>query len=250
MSTIRRTIPLAVLVLVVADAAGAAAQPTKVRKEQPPSTASAASADSTTGLAGREIVVTATGHAHAVADRAMLSVLVEGTGDEAAWAAQRAEASLVNVSEAIRQLGGAATTLGVTPLGVIGTPNVSGFRHVPGRPAYRAGYVMRVQVAHPTDVPNVATTALAAGARTTPPAFESSTADSARLVSYTDALAQARREAEAIAGAMGARLGDVVGVSTADAPSADAPAVEGATLPSADVVVGTAVTVRYRVLPR
>ena len=253
MSTIRRTIPIAVLVLFVGsagDAGLAGAQGRKVRKEQP-ATPPGTSADTTRAstLTGtqppvQEIVVTATTRARVAADRATLSLLVDGTADDAPFAAQHAEAALVNVSEAIRQLGSAATMLGVTPLGVVETPNASGFRHVPGRPWYLARYVVRVQVARPADVANVASTALAAGARVTPPSFESAAADSARRATYADALAQARREAEAIAESMGARLGDVVDVTTTEPPPPED------ALPTSDLDVATSVRVRYRLLPR
>jgi uncharacterized protein YggE len=257
MSTIRRTIPLAVLVLVAGSAVAAhvaGAQPTKVRKEQPATPrASRPDTATTTGVTTRsaaappvqEIVVTATKRSRVAADRATISLLVDGTADDAPFAAQHADAALVNVSEAIRQLGSAATTLGVTPLGVVETPNVSGFRHIPGQPWYLARYVVRVQVARPADVQSVATTALAAGARVTPPSFESATADSARRATYADALAQARRDAEAIAESMGARLGDVVDVTTTEPPPA-----EDALLPGSEQDVATSVRVRYRLLPR
>jgi uncharacterized protein YggE len=247
MPTFRRALPLVALTVLATTATAQATSPCgiPVRKSQPGATTGQTATCAAAADSGREIVVTAAHSASIPASRATLAVLVEGTGDAASDASRRAEVALINVSEVVRQLGSAATTLGVTPVGVSGTPNVSGFRHIPGRPAYRAGYVVRLQVPRPDDVTSVATAVLSAGARTTMPTFESATADSARRITYTEAMAQARQNAEAIAESMGGRLGPVVSVTTAEPPATMA---DG--LPASDLTVGTAVTVRYRVLPR
>lgn len=220
----------------------AAAPP--ARATTPAATPAAAPADSTS-----QITVTASRHAVVPGDRAMLAVTVEGAGDAAAEATRRADAVLLGIGETIRQLEGAATLLETVPVTLVETPTASGFRHIPNQPTVRARYLVRVAVPRVADVASVATALLTAGARAATPTFDAAAADSARQTTYVDALAQARRDAEAIAGAMGMRLGPVLEVANAPAPSATTDARTGSGV-TPGIDVGSTVTVRYRVLPR
>jgi len=197
------------------------------------------------------LVVSATRSSRLAADRASLDVVVEASGESPAAAAQGAERRLLNVTEVARQLGErvegstatplGVTPLGVTPLGVTATARLDGFASPPPLP-YVARYVVRLQPAHVDDVTGIATALLAAGARSAHPVFESSVADSVRRARYADALAEARRDADVLAAALGGRVGPVVDASTAAAPSG------GDSTPSPDVAVSVTVTVRYRLV--
>lgn len=232
MPAFRASFAAAAFVVAARIASPALAQPVRKDTPAPAPTATATARDSAT-----EIVVTASRAATVPAQHGSLVVFIEGTGDRPADAARRADATLLSVSEAIRQ-GGAATVEETTPTAMLETPSSTGLRGIPNRPAYRARYTVRVAVPHAADVSDVAISAMNAGARAATPAFAATSIDSTRRATYARALEQARRDAEAIATAMGMRLGSVIDVVTAPPPTG-----------SDALQIASTLTVRYRALP-
>jgi uncharacterized protein YggE len=105
----------------------------------------------------------------------------------------------------------------------------------------------------------MAATAIAAGAGSSAaPMFEASAADSARRARFTEALAAAKQDAEALATALGGRLGALIEVSTTSAPGpGTSPYINfmnrfemGGPTQSPDVQISATVTARYRFIPR
>jgi uncharacterized protein YggE len=145
--------------------------------------------------------------------------------------------------------------IGVTPTGSINPYQPSG---VPT--TYTARFVVRVQSARMDQVAGLAAALVTAGATSAVASqFEYSAADSVRRILYASALDQARRDAEALASALGGRLGQVL-EATSNAPSvvpsgppyvalSSSINVGGAT-PSPDVTVTATASVRYRFVPR
>jgi uncharacterized protein YggE len=205
-------------------------------------------AASDSGSAEPRVVVSATRTTRLTADRARLEVLVEGRGETPDAASQRAEVLLLNVREALRQLGTRAETLGTTPAGIT-TLRIGDLPTPPGESRYAARHVVTVSIPHLGDLADVSTAALAAGATASATTYEAAASDSVRRAGYADAVAQAQRDAEAIATSLGGRLGPVIEVSSA--PPASAPSGSPGGSPGgspSDLTVTAAVTVRYRLL--
>jgi uncharacterized protein YggE len=105
----------------------------------------------------------------------------------------------------------------------------------------------------------IASTAIAAGAGgASPPVFESSNAESIRRSKYTEALAQARRDAEALATALGGKLGSIIEVTSTGNlnPGNNNQFISfinrydySGPTSSPDVFVSATVTVRYHFIP-
>lgn len=148
-------------------------------------------------------------------DRASLFVTVEGTAETSRDALARAESKLVAVMAALRALG-AGVELGTpVPYSVGPTPGARGYPGAPTSPTITARTAVRVHVARLSLLPSTFVAASDAGAAGTGAlAFESSQADSARGAEVTAALIAARREADAIAAALGGRIGGIVDVNT------------------------------------
>jgi uncharacterized protein len=159
------------------------------------------------------VSATATRMARLAPDRVTVYAVVEGAAESAPEAAQRAERKLQAVTEAVKQLGARVEVVGTVPYGVMPAPNYGGF---PGQTAsnpFVARYVMRVQPARVDQLMNVSSALMAAGVSVvTPPSFESASADSARRAKFSEALSQARADAEALAAGLGMRLGALIEV--------------------------------------
>jgi uncharacterized protein YggE len=206
------------------------------------------------------IVVTATRTTRIAPDRATLYVTVEGSGETPAEAAQRGAQKLQAVTAAIQPFSGKDAIISV-PYGVSPATNVNGFPGTSSQASFIARYVLRVQPGRVDQVTPLAVAAIAAGASSaSPPTFEASGADSAKRQRYGEALTQARRDAEALATALGGRLGAVIEVSSNSGPQSfpGSPGYvsfisgyefRGPVQPP-DVVVSATVTVRYRFIPQ
>lgn len=206
------------------------------------------------------IVVTATRSARIVPDRATVYILVEGSGESPPDAAQRASQKLQAVSSAIRQAGLAVDAASAMPYGVTPAPNLNGYPGASAQASYVARFAIRVQLARLDQITPLAAAAITAGASSSSaPLFEASTADSARRVRFTEALATAKQDAEALASALGGRLGALIEVATTGAPAHGGPSGfmsfvnrydYGSPTQSPDVQVSATVTVRYRFVPK
>ena len=185
-------------------------------------------------------------------------VTVESNGESPGDATQRANTKLQAVMTAIRSLVTGNDAVATMPYGVTLAPNINGFPgSAPG--SYLARHVVRVQPRGVDQISAIASAAIAAGAGgTSPPVFESSATDSIRRAKYAEALAQARRDAEALAAALGGKLGAVIEVTSAgnlnQANSNQFVSFlnrydyTGPT-PAPDVLVTATVTVRYHFIP-
>jgi uncharacterized protein YggE len=208
------------------------------------------------------IVVTATRTARIAPDRFTLYVTVEGSGETPAEAAQRGAQKLQAVTAALQPFSGRDAVVSI-PYGVSPAPNINGFPGTSSQTSFVARYVLRVQPGRVDQITPVAVAAIAAGASSaSPPTFEASGADSVRRLRYAEALSQARRDAEALAVALGGRLGPVIEISTNSSPPRLAGSAgfgeyisfigsydfRGPVQPP-DVTVTATVTVRYRFIP-
>ncbi|HEX9084400.1 MAG TPA: SIMPL domain-containing protein, partial [Gemmatimonadaceae bacterium] len=165
------------------------------------------------------IVVTATRTTRMAPDRAALYITVEGSGETPTEAARRASQKLQAVTTALQPFGGGSDAIVSVPYGVAPAPNGNGFPGSSSQTSFIARYVLRVQPSRIDQITPLAVAAIAAGASSaTPPTFEASGADSAKRQRYGEALAQARRDAEALATALGGRLGAVIEVSSNNSP--------------------------------
>ena len=206
------------------------------------------------------IVVTVTKSARIIPDRATLYFLVEGTGETPGDAAQRASQKLESVTGALGQGGSSAETISVLPYGVMPAPNLRGYPGATTEASYVARFAVRAQLTRLDQITPLAATAITAGAGSSAaPAFESSGADSARRVRFTEALAAAKQDAEALASALGGRLGALIEVSTTGMPGPGTlpPYISfmnrfemGGPTQSPDVQISATVTARYRFIPR
>jgi uncharacterized protein YggE len=206
------------------------------------------------------VSATATRTARLAPDRATVFAVVEGSAESAPEAAQRAERKLQAVTDAVKQLGARVEVLGTVPYGVMPAPNYGGF---PGQTApnpFVARYIMRIQPARVDQLMNVSSTLMAAGVSVlTPPSFEAAAADSARRAKFSEALAQARADAEALAAGLGMRLGALIEVTGNAGPSQQFGQqfigfgrgydMSGPGQPP-EVTVTASVTVRYRLQQR
>lgn len=169
---------------------------------------------------GARIVATVSKTARVPPDRATVYVIIEGQSESPSEAAQRATQKLEAVTRALHQAGVAADMSTTVPYGASVAPNVGGFPGPSPQPSYVARHVVRVQFGDLQQLMPAVTAALAAGATSvSAPVFESQTLDATRQRLYADALATARREAEALAAALGGRLGSLVEVSSTAGPS-------------------------------
>lgn len=208
------------------------------------------------------IVVTATRTTRIAPDRFTLYVTVEGSGETPAEAAQRGAQKLQAVIAALQPFSGRDAIVAI-PYGVSPAPNLNGFPGSSSQTSFVARHVLRVQPGRVDQITPLAVAAIAAGANSaSPPTFEATGADSVRRLRYGEALAQARRDAEALAVALGGRLGAVIEVSSNSGPPAF-PGSDGyagfvsfvggydfrGPVQPPDVVVSATVTVRYRFIP-
>lgn len=189
-------------------------------------------------------------------DRAVLYVIVEGAAETAADAITRGAARLKAVTDALRTFGTAVRVESPIPYGVGPAPSLGGYPPPTTPPTSLARSVLRVQVDRLDQLASIIAAALGAGAATSSSlSFELSSADSVRRARMSEVLQVARLDADAVATALGARLGSLVSVTSAGGPFGFQPPVTlsfdsrfGQASPSPDMQVLTTVTVQYRLV--
>ena len=167
-------------------------------------------------------VITATGQArqNMTPDRATLMIMIDAQAMSADESATRLATIERAVTDTLRRLGLVGSTLqtfnsGVVPYRQQGMPS-----SMMGGPTFSGRSVIRVELARVDQISSVTSAALAKGAAyITPPVFSSSSADSVRRVLLPRALESARHDAEALAAAVGGRLGRLVDVTAPNTPS-------------------------------
>lgn len=205
------------------------------------------------------VVVSVTRTARISPDRATVYLLVEGSGETPADAAQRAGQKLQAVTTAVRQSGIAIESAAALPYGVSPAPNLNGYPGASTQTSYVARFALRVQLTKLEQILSLTATAMTAGAGSaSAPVFEASAADSARRARFAEALATARQDAEALASSLGGRLGGLIEVSSSGmvGQGISSPYISfmnrydmSGQTQSPDVHVSATVTVRYRFIP-
>ena len=205
------------------------------------------------------IVSTATRTTRIAPDRVTLYLTIEGTGESPAEASQRASQKLEAVTSAVQKFASGRDAMSTVPYGVSPAPNLPGYPGSSSQTSFLARYVVRIQPSRVDQTTSLATAAIAAGASaTSPPLFEASNADSVRRLRYAEALSQARRDAEAMAAALGGHLGAVIEASSTGGfnQSGNSNYVSfmnryefGGPMQPPEVMVNATVTVRYRFVP-
>ena len=206
------------------------------------------------------VVVSVTRTARITPDRATVYLLVEGSGETPADAAQRAGQKLQAVTAALRQSGTAIESATAFPYGVSPAPNLNGYPGAATQTSFVARFALRVHLTKLEQILSLTATAISAGAGSaSAPVFEASAADSARRTRFAEALAAARQDAETLAGSLGGRLGALIEVSSSGSlgQGISSPYISfmnrydmGGQTQTPDVQVSASVTVRYRFIPK
>lgn len=206
------------------------------------------------------VVASASRHSRLTPDRAIVYALIEGSAETAPDAAQRAQTKLRAFEESLRRSGVAVQVEVPLPYGVSQAGNANGYPGMASPQPHVARYAIRLQPARIDQLLAVSAAAIAAGASyVSTPIFEATTADSVRRARLADAIAEARREAETMATALGGRLGTVIEVSCTDTATRGWPSdgfmqwssrfeFGGGPAPTPEVLVSATATVRYRVV--
>lgn len=162
------------------------------------------------------VVVTVTRATRVVPERTSFLAIIEATSESPTEAVQRAQRKVEAVIDAARPFAGRGPAPVAVPYGVSPAANINGFPGSTAQTPYVARYAVRLPTVAVGDAPRLGAAVIAAGASaTTPPSFEAVTgSDSVRRSQFADAVAQARRDAEALAAALGGRLGAPVEVTT------------------------------------
>ncbi len=149
-----------------------------------------------------------------IADRASLFLLVEGNAELAPDAVARVGTKVRAILEAIRAPAFRATAEAPVMLGVGPAGPASGYQVNPMTSSFVARSAIRVQVARVDQLAAFLVAAMAAGSSgASAIAYEASAADSVRRARFPEIVATARADAEAMARALGGRLGEVVEVT-------------------------------------
>lgn len=187
--------------------------------------------------------------------RAIAYVSTEGNAESARDAITRANTALATVVTALQRVTGVS----------VGTPRIMSVGDNPALRGYPAAQmptprvaraIVRIEAQRPEALMEAIAAALDAGAKAASTlTFESLSADSARRTLLREATAEAHREAEILAQALGGRLGPLLGAgSNAQGPwqqqtTLNFEGVYGQPQP-AEVQVNVSVSLRYRLLPR
>lgn len=159
-----------------------------------------------TGPMAPRISVSVTRSTRVPADRATMVATVEGTGETAADAAARAEKKAQAILDALKPLG--VKVEGPFPYGLVPMQQMSNYPGTPQVPQVVSRLVLRVPLTRLAQGAAVVAAAHGAGASTVPVMqYEYSGADSVRRTLYAEAVAAARRDAEALAQALNLTLG-------------------------------------------
>jgi uncharacterized protein YggE len=165
------------------------------------------------------ISVSANRSTSVVPDRASAFIIVEGSGETPADANTRLDTKLKAVVDAVRGLGSTASVERPVSYGVTMAQNPQGYPMPAVPTTYVSRSVVRLHIAKIDQLAAAVATILGAGAtNVTSLQFESSTFDAVRREKMAEVLALARGDAEAIAAALGGKLGALVDVSSASSP--------------------------------
>ncbi len=188
-------------------------------------------------------------------NRAALFVSIEASAETANEAIARVEAKLKGVTDALKALGAGVENERPLTFSVGPTPSMNGFPSAALPASSTARSVIRVTVTRMDQLAAVMGAALDAGAANTSSlTFESTVSDSVRRDRATEALAATKTEAEAVAKALGGRLGSLVEATTSAGPSFQQPSMLsfdgrfGQPSQAPEIVVTVNVTVRYRLV--
>jgi len=164
-----------------------------------------------------DVETVGTGERRIAPDRATVLLQVESKSAAAAAAASQNARTVQAVRDTLRRLGlDSAVTTASYNVGPNFEPPRPVERDGPRRVGYAARTVMRVQLTRLGQIGQVIDAALGRGATGVEGVFfEASTADDARRAALADAARAARRDAEALAGALGGTLGPLISTSTA-----------------------------------
>ena len=186
------------------------------------------------------------------AERATFYAVMEGSGETALLALARADSAQAAVMRAVRGVGRGVEVAAPLPMGPSGMERrFAPPGQAPTQKTHRN--LLRVTVTDMSQLARTMAVAIDAGASSVSNLrFESSKADSARRSQIAAAIADAQREAEAIARALGARLDGVLDVNTQitdrffpnSSFSNDIGLMQSPVNP--DVTISTMVTVRFR----
>jgi uncharacterized protein YggE len=191
-------------------------------------------------------------------DRASAFIIVEGSGETPVDANSRLDTKLKGVTDAIRGLGSIASVERPVSYGVTMAQNPQGYPMPAVPTTYVSRSVVRLHIAKIDQLASAVATILGAGAtNVTSLQFESSTFDALRREKMAEVLALARADAEAVAAALGGRLGALVDVSSSSSPLNPFGAgsqltfdqrYSGGSVPAPLIMVNANATVRFRLL--
>lgn len=189
------------------------------------------------------------------ADRASLYFVIEGSAETAADAVARVQMKLKSVTDALNALGKnvqveAPISYAVNTAPQNGVP-------APATPINVSRTVVRVHVLQSGQVASVVAAGVGAGAVSASAlTFESTATDSVRRARIAEALAVSRLDAQTIATSIGGRLGALVDVDLSGAGYLQVPQINLDTrnvysgqAQAPEVMVTTAITVKYRLIP-
>lgn len=206
-----------------------------------------------------EVETVGTGERRVAPDRASVMLVIESKAVSANSAAAANTRSVAAVRDTLSRLGlDTAVTTASYNVGLNYEPTDRG---EPRRSGYVARTVLRVRLSRIDQVGRVIDAGLGKGATGVEGIwFESSTAESARRQAMADAAAAARRDAEALAQALGGTLGQLLSVSTVGSPDprrlnvmmAEVGGVmgRGTEITPNEIVIRAAVQTRWAFVPR
>jgi len=227
-----------------------------------PSLVRAQAAQLEQGAGEPRIVVSVSRSARVSADRAAVYAAIEATAETSPEAVQRATRKLQSVTDSLRAVGVPAQDIAAVPYGLAPAVGIAALQMAtPPQAPYTARFVVRLPATRLERIIVVAAAAVAGGASSAVPgAFETAAADSVRRALYADALGQARRDAEALAAALGGRLGALIEATSTVGPNQGSQG-SGFSFPSTfsgyswqsqppDVTITASASVRFRFVPR
>jgi uncharacterized protein YggE len=151
----------------------------------------------------------------AVPDRATGYVVVEGTGEIPLDANARLDTKMKAVMDALRAVSSHTTADRPVSYGVGHATNPSGFQNNVAAPTFVSRSIIRVHMSRLDQMSAAIGSLLAAGATSvTGIQYESSSIDSLRREKIAEALTIARTDAQALATALGGKLGALVDVTS------------------------------------
>jgi uncharacterized protein len=160
-----------------------------------------------------EIVAAGEGEARVTPDRVYADVAVETTAPTAATAASDNAASIRVIREALQRAG--ATPASISDVGFEVRAKTRYDQGTERPEGYQAIHTLRVETAALDRIGSLIDAALAAGAnRVQNVRYSSTTLETARRAAITAAVGRARADAEAMAGAAGGTLGQLVELTT------------------------------------